>query len=37
MIVVGIVILTAFFVWTRKRAADDKTPLLALEVVDSPP
>ena len=36
MIVVGIVLLSAFFVWTHKRAADDKTPLLALEVVDSP-
>ncbi|QDT73186.1 MFS transporter [Lacipirellula limnantheis] len=36
MIVVGIVIMTAFFVWTHRRAANKKTPLLALEVVDSP-
>jgi MFS family permease len=35
MIVVGVVIISSFFVWTRKRAADGKTPLLALEVVDS--
>lgn len=35
MIVVGLVIISSFFVWTRKRAADGKTPLLALEVVDS--
>lgn len=36
MIVVGVVIMTAFFVWTHRRAANKKTPLLALEVVDSP-
>ena len=26
----------AFLMWTRKREADGKTPLLALEVIDSP-
>jgi MFS family permease len=36
MILVGVVIMTAFFVWTHRRAANNKTPLLALEVVDSP-
>ncbi len=36
MILVGVVIMTAFFVWTHRRAASNKTPLLALEVVDSP-
>src|SRR5262249_28080121 len=36
MIVIGIVIGTAFFVWTHRRVAAAKTPLLALEVVDSP-
>jgi predicted MFS family arabinose efflux permease len=37
MIVVGIVLLQAFIVWTRRRAAAGKTPLLALEVVSSAP
>ena len=36
MIVIGIVLLQAFFVWTRRRAAAGKTPLLALEVIGSP-
>jgi len=36
MIVIGIVLLQAFIVWTRRRAAAGKTPLLALEVVRSP-
>jgi MFS family permease len=36
MIVVGILILSGFFVWTHRHAAAGKTPLLALEVVDSP-
>ena len=36
MIVIGIVLGSAFLVWTRKREADEKTPLLALEVLDSP-
>jgi MFS family permease len=36
MIVVGIVLGSAFLVWTRKREADQQTPLLAPEVIDSP-
>jgi MFS family permease len=36
MIVLGIMIGQAFFMWTRKRQAEGKTPLLALEVIDSP-
>jgi MFS family permease len=36
MIVIGIVLLQAFFVWTRRRAASGKTPLLALEVIRNP-
>src|SRR5262245_52564650 len=36
MIVVGVAVLTAFFVWTQRVAAADKTPLLALEVISSP-
>jgi MFS family permease len=36
MILVGIAVMTAFFAWTHRRAAAQKTPLLALEVVDSP-
>jgi hypothetical protein len=36
MIVLGLAIGTAFFVWTNKRASAGKTPLLSLEVVDSP-
>jgi predicted MFS family arabinose efflux permease len=36
MIVLGIVLGQAFLMWTRKRQADGKTPLLALEVIDSP-
>jgi MFS family permease len=35
MIVVGIVLGQAFMVWTRKRQEAGKTPLLALEVIDS--
>ena len=35
MIVVGLILGSAFFVWTRKRVADKKMPLFALEVVDS--
>lgn len=31
----GVLILTGFFAWTRKRQADGKTPLFALEVIDS--
>ena len=36
MIVVGIFIGTAFLAWTHRRAAGGRTPLLALDVVDSP-
>jgi MFS family permease len=35
MIVVGLVLGSAFLAWTRKRQADNKMPLFALEVVDS--
>ncbi len=36
MIVIGAVLLQAFVVWTRRRAAAGKTPLVALEVLQSP-
>jgi predicted MFS family arabinose efflux permease len=36
MIVTGIVIGQAFFVWSRRREQQKKSPLLALEVLDSP-
>jgi MFS family permease len=36
MIVVGITIGTAFLVWTHRQQTRGKTPLLALEVVESP-
>jgi MFS family permease len=36
MIVTGIVIGQGFFAWSHRRAARQKTPLLALEVIDSP-
>ena len=35
MIVVGAVIMSGFFGWSRRRAANGKPPLLALEVVNS--
>jgi MFS family permease len=35
-IVVGIVLGQAFLMWTHRRQAVGKTPLLALEVIDSP-
>jgi predicted MFS family arabinose efflux permease len=35
-IVVGIVLGQAFLMWTHRRAAAGRTPLLALEVIDSP-
>ena len=35
MIVVGIVLGQAFLVWTRRRQAAGKTPLLALDVIES--
>lgn len=36
MLVVGIVLGQAFFVWSHKRQERKKTPLLSLEVLDSP-
>src|SRR5215470_13396706 len=36
MIVLGIVLGQAFLMWTHRRQAAGKTPLLALEVIDSP-
>ncbi|MDX1416890.1 MAG: MFS transporter [Candidatus Promineifilaceae bacterium] len=36
MILIGIVFAQAFFTWSHRRAANKKTPLLALEVLDSP-
>jgi MFS family permease len=36
MIVAGIVIGQGFFAWSRRRVEKKKTPLLALEVLDSP-
>jgi MFS family permease len=36
MIVLGIVLGQAFFMWTRRREAAGKTPMLPLEVLDSP-
>lgn len=36
MIVIGIILGQAFFLWTRRREASNRTPLLPLEVLDSP-
>jgi MFS family permease len=36
MIGLGIAIFMAFFLWSHKQATKGKTPLLALEVIDSP-
>jgi len=36
MIVLGIVLGQAFLMWTHRRQAAGKTPLLALDVIDSP-
>jgi len=36
MIVIGIVLGQAFLTWTHRRQTAQKTPLLALEVIDSP-
>jgi MFS family permease len=36
LIVIGAVLLTAFFAWSHRRAAGGQTPLIALEVIDSP-
>ena len=35
MVVLGIVLGQAFFVWTQRRITENRTPLLALEVLDS--
>src|SRR5262249_26563001 len=35
IVVLGIVLAQAFFVWSRRRAAQGRTPLLSLEVLDS--
>jgi MFS family permease len=36
MIVVGVALLAAFLAWSHRQASARKTPLIALEVVDSP-
>ncbi|HSQ27962.1 MAG TPA: MFS transporter, partial [Anaerolineales bacterium] len=36
MIAIGIVIGQSFFAWSHRRVAKNKTPLLAMEVLDSP-
>ncbi len=36
MIILGIVLAQGFFAWSHRRAERGKTPLLALEVLDSP-
>ncbi len=36
MIVGGIFLIQAFFAWSRKRRASGQTPLIALEIVDTP-
>jgi MFS family permease len=36
MIAVGVVLFMAFFMWSHRQAAAGNTPLLALDVVDSP-
>jgi predicted MFS family arabinose efflux permease len=36
MIVIGVVLLQSFLIWTRKRQEAGKTPLLDLRVIDSP-
>jgi MFS family permease len=36
LIVLGIVLLVVFLAWSHRRAADGRTSLIALEVVDSP-
>ncbi len=35
MVVAGFIILSGFLAWTRKREADGKTPLFALQVIES--
>ncbi|WP_435656459.1 MFS transporter [Brucella pituitosa] len=36
LIVLGIILGQAFFLWTRRREANNRTPLLPLQVLDSP-
>jgi len=36
LIVIGVALLAAFLAWSHRRAAHGRTPLIALEVVDSP-
>jgi MFS family permease len=36
LIAIGVVILAAFLAWSHRRAAARQTPLIALEVIDSP-
>ncbi len=36
MFCVGVILISAFLAWTRKREVDGKTPLFALQVVESP-
>lgn len=36
IIVAGVMLVQGFFAWTRRREAERKTPLLALELLDSP-
>jgi MFS family permease len=36
LIAVGVALLSAFLAWSHRRAARGRTPLIALEVVDSP-
>jgi MFS family permease len=36
LIAIGVAILAAFLAWSHRRAAATKTPLVALEVIDSP-
>jgi len=36
MVILGVVLGQAFFAWAHRRVAANKTPLLALEVLDSP-
>jgi MFS family permease len=36
LIVAGVVVVTAFLVWSRKREEGGRTPLLAMKVIDTP-
>ncbi len=35
MVILGLVLAQAFFAWSQKRVADSKTPLFALEILDT--